>query len=395
MKKIFFVFLLSFNLFSQEFFIVSYPSNVSGGEGAIINPSSMVELEGFQIFSGLNYSYEKTKAGDYSSKNEKNLKGFVSASYNITEDIAVGASIFPLFFQNSSFKMDAPFRYDLRKFNYNAEERRASLGIRVLSELNIGFSLRQIDLNFSLSKSELSPKIEDSNYEIQGNYKGQKKDISFELSSLYKYKDFKFALIFRPQCKITYSYSDFSVNFNPYGDISEEVLKTLKTYYPSGGVKTEAYIPQEVIFSGTKTVGLLETSISLSWTRWSSWKNIRLDYKNETIDPSTGEDVLKDQEIELKFTDSFKLKGLISYEFSNKLKAYFEIVLREKITDKAEFAGLEMGNGIEFTLAGSYPLKYSIFDGRVFGYYTFSFFEKNNNFDYKKNFLGAGLSFSF
>ncbi len=395
MKYLLIILIFPLFIFSQDIFFSNYPSNVSGGEGAIINPSSMPELEGFQVFSSLNYSFEKTNFGNYSSREEKTFKGAISASVNITEDIAVGASIFPLFFQNSNFKEDVPFRFDLRKFEYSAKEMRGSIGIRVMNNLNVGFSLRQIDLDLSLSKSELSPELNGLYYEVQGSYKGSKKDISYELSSLYKYKDFKFAFIFRPQTKIIYNYSDFSVDFLPLGDIPEDILKTLKTYYPSGGVRTEAIIPQEIIISGTKFIKDFETSICLTWTGWSSWENIELDYKNETVDPSTGEDVLKDQEIDLKFKNSFKLKTLISYEFSNKLKTYFEILLREKITEKAYFAGLEMGNGAEFTLGASYPLKYSIFDGKVFGYYTFSIYEKNNDFDYKKNFLGAGLSFSF
>jgi long-subunit fatty acid transport protein len=395
MKKIFLIIFFAFNLFSQEGFFGSYPSNTGGGEGAILNPSSMVEFEGFQIFSYLNLSYEKTNFGNFGSKEEKSFKGVLSGSYNITEDIAVGGGIFPLFFQNSNFKKNSPFRFNLRKFEYNAEEMRASFGVRVLNNLNVGFSLRQIGLDLSFSKSELSPPIYGENYEVYGSYKGSKKGISYEISSLYKFKDIKFAFIFRPELKLTYGYNDFSVNFEPEENISEDTYKTLKTYYPSGGVKTEGLIPPEIIISGTKPIKDFEVSLCLIYTDWSSWNKLNFDYKNETVDPSTGEEVLKDQEISLNFKDSFKLKGLISYIFPNKLKGYFEILLKEKITENPSFPGLEMGNGVEFTLGASYPLKFKQFNGDVFGYYTFSIYEKNNDFDYKKNNLGAGLSFSF
>lgn len=388
-------FLFPFFLFSQEYFTGSYPSKVSGGEGAAINPSFMPELEGFQVFSSLNYLYERTDFSPFNSREEKRLKGFISGSYNITEDLAVGASIFPLFSYSSNFKKDVPFRYNLRKFSYDAEELRASLGIRVMNNLNVGFALRQIGLEMAFSKSELSPKINGENYEVYGSYKGSKKDISFELSGFYKFNDYNFALIFRPETKIAYGYGDFSVNFSTPDYLPEEIIKTLKTYYPSGGVKTEGYIPQEIIISGTKPIRDFELSLCLIWTGWSSYDNLRFDYKNETIDPSTGEDVLKDQELDLDFKDSFQLKGLLSYEFSNKLKGYFELLLKQKITEDPDFAGFEMGDGAEFTLGASYPIEYSIFKGKFFGYYTFSIYKENNGFDYKKNLLGAGLSFSF
>lgn len=147
--------------------------------------------------------------------------------------------------------------------------------------------------------------------------------------------------------------------------------------------------------SATKPAGDFEISVCLLWTGWSSWNNLRFDYKNETVDPSTGEDVLKDQEVKLNFKDSFNLKGLLTYEFQNKLKGYLEILLKEKITDNPQFAGLQMGNGAEFTFGASYPVEYSNIKGKVFGYYTFSLYEEKKGFDYKKNLLGAGLSFSF
>lgn len=395
MRYLWLIFLFPLFLFSQEFFVGSYPSSIEGGEGAILNPSFMPELEGLQVFSSLNLFYERSDYLDYSSKEKRKFKGLVSASYNITEEIALGAGIFPLLSYSSNFKKDVPFRYFLRKFEYDAEELRASLGIRVMNNLNVGFALRQIGLDLSLSKSELSPEINGERYEVYGSYKGSKKDISFELSGFYKFNDYKFALIFRPETKIAYGFGDFSVNFTPSEYIPEEVYKTLKTFYPSGGVKTESYIPQQIIISGTKPVRDFEVSLCLIWTGWSSWNNLRFDYKNETVDPSTGQDVLKDQEVKLHFKDSFNLKGLLTYEFQNRLKGYFEILLKEKIIDNAKFAGLEMGNGLELTLGASYPVEYYKFKGKVFGYYTFSLYEENRGFDYKKNLLGAGLSFSF
>ncbi len=395
MKRIFLIVFFAFNLFSQEGFFGSYPSNTRGGESAILNPSSMVEFEGFQFFSSLNFSYEKSSYRNFNSKEEKGFKGIISGSYNITEDIAIGAGIFPFLFQNSNFKGDVPFRFNLRKFEYNAKEIRASLGIRTLNNLNVGFSLRQIDLDLAFSKSEISPEIDGRNYEVYGSYKGSKKGITFELSSLYKFKDYKFAFIFRPDLKISYGFNDFEVNFEPEEDTSEEVYKTLKTFYPSGGVKTESYIPQEIIISGTKPIKDFELSASLIYTKYSSWNKISFNYENETVDPSTGEDVLKDQEIDANFKDSFKLKALLSYEFPNKLKGYFEILLKEKIVKNPSFVGFEMGNGAEFTLGATYPLNFKQFDGNLLGYYTFSIYEKNDDFDYKKNNLGVGLFFSF
>lgn len=395
MKYFWLILLFPLFIFTQDFFTGSYPSSVEGGEGAILNPSFMPEKEGLQVFSSLNLFYERSEYQDYSFKEEKKFKGVVSASYNITEEIAVGAGVFPLFSYSGNFKKDVPFRYHLRKFEYDAEEIRASLGIRVMNNLNVGFALRQIDLNLSFSKSELSPEINGERYEVYGSYKGSKKDISFELSGFYKFKDYRFALIFRPETKIAYGFGDFSVNFAPSEYITEEIYKTLKTFYPSGGVKTEGYVPRQIIISATKPAGDFEISVCLLWTGWSSWNNLRFDYKNETIDPSSGEDVLKDQELKLNFKDSFNLKGLLTYKFSDKLKGYFEIILKERITDNPKFAGLEMGNGVEITLGASYPLKYSIFEGNVFGYYTFSFYQENEGFDYRRNLLGAGISFSF
>lgn len=395
MKKIILIFLFSCSLLSQEVFFGSYPSNPSGGEGAILNPASMVEFEGFQVFSNLILSYEKSNFKNHASREEKSFKSSLSGSYNITEDIAIGAGIFPLLFQNSNFKKDVPFRFNLRKFEYNAKELRASLGLRVLNNFNFGFSLRQIELGLSFANSKLSPEIYGENYEVYGSYKGSKKGISYEISSLYKFKDLKFAFIFRPEVKISYGYGNFSVDFQPEEYVSENVYKTLKTYYPSGGAKTEGLIPMEIIISATKPYKNFEGSLCLIYTDWSSWRNLNFDYKNETVDPSTGEQILKDEEIPLKFKDSLKLKGLISYQFPNKLKGFFEILLKEKIVENPSFTGFEMGNGVEFTLGASYPLKFMQFDGNLYGFYTFSIYEKNNNFDYKKNYLGAGLSFSF
>ncbi len=396
MKKILLILIFPGILFSQDFFIGSYPSNVEGGEGAIINPSAMVDLEGFQVFTSINGFYEKSNINNYKSFENKTFFPALGFSYNLTEDIALGISQSPLIINKSKYSKEVPFKDYLRKFELEEEEIKLSLGIRAMKNLNVGFSVREISTEFSFSKNETSPEINGNSHEVNGSYRGDKRDLSFEISSLYKFKDYNFAFIFRPEKKVSFGYGDFFVNFEPEEEIPEEVYKTLKTYYPSGGVKVNSLIPQEIIFSLTKKLNKnMETSFGLHWTKWSSWNGLNIDYKNETVNPSTNEDVLKDQELNLKYKDSFKLKALFSYLFSYDIKGYFEVVLRNEIVKKPIFAGFEGGAGIDLTIGASYPFKYGDFMGKFFGYYTFSYYEKNSNFDYRKNLLGVGISFSF
>lgn len=395
MKNIFLILFFPFLIFTSDFFFLSYPSNVEGAEGAIVNPASIVELEGFNFFSALNFSYENSEYKKISSKEIEKLKGTIAGSYNISEDIAIGFAYFPLFSRNSNFKPDVPFRFNLRKFEYNLRELKGSIAIRVLNNLNLGFSIRQIKSNFSISKSEETPLIDGRRYEVLGFYNGKNDGISFEISWLLNIKENKFGFSFKPKRKINFGFNDFSVDFKPVGEIPNEILKKINTYYPSGGVKTSIYVPGEISISMTRGFKNLEASFCVQLLDWSSIEEITLDYKNETVDPSTGMEVLKDQKINLKLKDSINFKTLINYKFENDIKVFAEVALKSKERKKPVCAGFENGDGLEITFGGSYPMEFYELKGKFFGYYSFSFYKKNNDFYYTREVLGGGLSFSF
>jgi len=91
------------------------------------------------------------------------------------------------------------------------------------------------------------------------------------LSALWEERGVNVGMVLRPEIRFSYGYSDFGVEFTP--DAVDPIMEAIiRTYYPGGGVKTEAILPLEARVAVTLAPwGPWRFSGELGWTRWSSW----------------------------------------------------------------------------------------------------------------------------
>jgi long-subunit fatty acid transport protein len=202
--------------------------------------------------------------------------------------------------------------------------------------------------------------------------------------------------VLRPEVKLDYGYGDLGVAFEPIEGVDPADEAILHTYFPGGGVKTEAILPLEARVAVTfAPLGAWRFSAEIGWAQWSKWESVSLDYANETVDPENGDPILSDDQVATDFQDAFTLTGLAAFTFENALEAYGRLAWQEAICSDPVGATLRPNDGAIITIGGKVPWKFGEFTLAVDAFYTFGVYSADNGFEMSRNLLGAGISVAY
>ncbi len=389
--------ILAAPLAAQEVAPFALPSSTTGAEAVLLNPAALADLEGAHGYLGLQQLYQKTEGEGVDGMDDRSIQAPFAAAWNLGDDWAVGVGEMEVFDSAASFPVKS-FTDSFRKFRFSVSEWRGAAAYRVSDDVNVGLALRFLNADYALGRDvmvawEGPPPI---NNWIAGAYSGGADALGFELSALWKANGFTLGAILRPEVKFDLGYSDFSVEFAMLDDLEDWEEAIVRTYYPGGGVKTEAILPLEARVSVTLApAGPWRFSGEVGWAQWSEWETVSLDYANETVDPETGIPILTDTQFFNEFQDAFSLTGMAARTFDHSIEAYGRLAWQGRICDDPSGATLRPNDGAVITLGGRYPWRFGEFRFAVDAFYSFGVYSANNGFEMGRNLLGAGLSVSY
>ncbi len=393
--------LLAVVLPAQEVAPFALPSSTTGAEAVLLNPAALADLEGAHGYLGLQQLYQRTDGEDIEGDADRSTQVPFAAAWNLGDDWALGVGEMVAFDSGAAFPLDVPFAEAFRKFELSVREWRGAAAYRVSDAVNVGLALRYLQSDYSLGQTKIhypwdpmppSP----GEYEISGAYFGEADGFGLELSILWKARGFTLGAVLRPEVKLDYGYGDMGVSFSPVDEVDEATEAYLRTYYPGGGVATEAILPLEArVAISLAPWGRWRFSGELGWAQWSQWESIPLDYANETVGLTTGEPVLSDTQFPTDFQDAFSLTGMAAISFDNAIEAYGRLAWQEAICDDPHGATLRPNDGAIVTLGGRYPWKFGELTLAVDAFYTFGIYSSHNGFEMSRNLLGAGISVAY
>jgi long-subunit fatty acid transport protein len=388
--------LLAAPLTAQEVAPFAVASSTAGAEAVLLNPAALADLEGLHGYLGLQQLYQRTDWEAIEGEADRSIQAPFAVAWNLGDDWAFGIGEMPAFDGRADFAAPTPFGLEFRKFEFSVAEWRGAAAYRVTDALNLGIALRFLQADYALRGISWSSGAGGYYYYLFGAYSGNRDRIGLELSAWWKAEGFTVGALLRPEVKFDFGYGDFGVSFDLIEEVDEETEAILRTFFPGGGVATEAVLPLEArVAISLAPRGRWRFSGELGWAQWSRWNAVSLDYANETVDPATGEPVLADASFHTQFQDAFSLSGLAAFTFENAVQAYGRLGWQEAICGDPAGATLRSNDGVIATLGGRYPWKFGELTLAVDAFTTFGIYSSHNGFEMSRNLLGAGISFAY